>query len=153
MKKFLFTLIALAICLPALAQSMPTHVRVVPKAGSPVLVSFSAEPEITFLTDGIRLASATEEPATFEFDEIDHIDFVSQSEVGSVAEEGMVIAAYPDRVEISNIPEGAPLRIYSLGGQLVKSANPAGSTVIYKSDFARGVYVVTVGNNSFKLSF
>lgn len=153
MKKILFTLAALAIGITAMAQTL-THVRITPKAGDAVLVSFESQPEISFLADGVKVTSAdAASPITFQFDDIQSIDFTSETEVNSVEESALKIATFPDRVEFYNIPENSSLRVFSINGQLVYSENASGSATIYKSDFGHGVFVIAVGNNTFKVIF
>lgn len=155
MKKLLFTLVAMAMSLIAMAQT-PGYLRVNTNTGDALVVSFDQQPEISFLADGIKVtANGMEEPVTFIFDDVDSIDFTSESSVNEVELDGDVIrlAAYPDRIVFLNVLEGSPLKVYSVSGQLLRSFDASGEATLYKSDFNRGVYVVTVGASSFKLSF
>lgn len=153
MKKLLFTLVALALGLTAMAQPA-THVRVTPASGDAVLLSFDSSPEITMLADGVKVASVDlNSPLSFQFDEIESIDFVSETEVASVAGDDLKVVVLSDRVEFAGIPQNSLLRVFSLEGHLLYSQNASGNAVLYKADFPSGIYVVAVGNNSFKLIF
>lgn len=151
MKKLLLVLVALVGSLAAWAQS-PTHVRVTPVAGSEVVISFASSPEFAFLADGVMLSSKESSPVTFQFDEIKAIDFVNPSSVEGVEAEGLRMAVYPDRVEFLNVPDGADVRVYNMGGSLVKAFPSSGTVTLFKADFPKGVYVVTIADNSFKLT-
>ncbi|MCH5245674.1 MAG: T9SS type A sorting domain-containing protein [Muribaculaceae bacterium] len=152
MKKILFSLVALLISVSAVALT-PTHVRVNPASGDPILFSFESQPEIAFLADGIKVTSSGAEPLTLTFDALTDIDFVSPEGVQSLADDVIKVNTYADRIEFSNIPQGVSLTLYSLSGQILYNATPAGEASIYKTDYPRGVYIVVIGSTSFKLSF
>ena len=152
MKKILLSLIALAVGLTA-AAATATHVRVNPHTGSPLLVSFQDEPEIVFLTDGVKVTAKGADPVTFVFEDINSIDFTSTNEVETPGSDALRMAAYPDRVEFLNVPEGADVKVYSLSGRLEASLAGNGTVTLYKADFDKGIHIVAIGNNSFKLTF
>lgn len=150
MKKILSTLVAAVLGLTAVAQL--THVRVNPKEGDAVVFSFESQPEITMMTDGIKVTSQTGSPVSFEFEKIANIDFVSSSEVKDAYRTDVNVQVYPDRIEFTNVPEGTTLRVHSLTGQTLRTVNASGHYTLNKADFAHGVYVVSVGNTTFKVS-
>lgn len=150
MKKLLFSLVALFIASMAVAAN-PSHVRVNPRSGDPVLFRFSDKPEISMLADGIKITANGENPVSFQFDEILNIDFPASSEVADIEKTSINVTAFPDRVVFSNIPAGTPFKLFSINGQLVYSADNQPEVTIYKADYPRGIYIAAIGNTSFKV--
>ena len=151
MKRILFAITALILGLSAMAA--PDRVRVNLTSGETLEISFTDQPEITFLADGIKVTSTSSEPVTYEFDEVEYIDFAETSDVEKVETSAILIANYPSSIEFSNVPEGSGVKLFSLDGRLLYSAKATGTAVIEKNRYPHGVYVIVVGNSSFKVSF
>ena len=150
MKKILMTIVSLLMASIAMAAT-PNYVRVTPKSGEPVMFGFSQQPEISMLADGIRISATGETPVSFKFDEVDNIDFPATTEVADLEAKSIVVNAYSDRVTFSNLPENAGLRLFNIGGQLVKAFEGAPEVTLYKADFPSGIYIAVIGNTSFKI--
>ena len=151
MKKILFAVVALMVGLTAFAA--PNRVRVNLTSGENLVISFSAQPEILFLADGIKVTSNATDAVTYEFDDVESIDFVETSAVDNVVHDVIGIFNYPASIEFTNVPEGSTVKLFSLDGRLLYTAPATGSATIDKSGFPHGIYIVVVGNSSFKVSF
>lgn len=149
MRKILMTMMALLMAATAIAA--PKYVRVTPKTGDAVMFGFDKQPEISMLADGIKISATGETPVSFKFDEVDAVGFPETTQVAELEAKSIVVNAYADRVTFANIPEGSGLRLFNLGGQLVKAYPDAPEITLYKADFAQGVYIAVIGNTSFKI--
>lgn len=152
MKKFLLTLCSVFMAAAAWAQA-PTHLRVNHVSGETVIVSFESAPEVTILGDGIKITSVDQEPVTFEFDEISHLDFPVMSKLDELPADAVQITATPQGFIFTNVPQDTPLFVVNLAGQLVhRTVITDGTYTLPRNAFATGVYVVKLGNSSFKIS-
>lgn len=151
MKKIFLTLAVLFMGLSAMAAV--SYVRVNLTSGDPILLSFDSKPEISFLADGIKVTSTDTDAASFQFDEVDSIDFAESSEVENVADDSVRVINLPDAIRFENVPEGVEIRLFSLDGTQLYYAKSNGAAVITKSSYPHGVYVVVVGDSSFKVAF
>lgn len=156
MKKLFLAIAALFIGITAMAAE-PTHVRINLKSGDPVIVSFDSKPEIAMNEDGFTLTATGTNATTFTFDKVDSIDFKNETtKPGAVDEldaEALRIVVGKDVINFYNVPEGAVVRMFSINGQQVFESVANGEAQIVKGDFARGVYVIVVGDKSFKVAF
>ena len=142
----------LALFMASIAMAAtPEYVRVSPKTGEPILFAFTSHPEITMLADGIKISADGASPVSFKFEEVDNIDFPASSGIETLEKSAILVSAYADRVTFSNIPQGSSFKLFSISGQLVKSADSNSDITIYRSDFQKGVYVAVIGNTSFKI--
>lgn len=158
MKKLFLAIAALFIGISAMAAE-PTHVRVNLKSGDPVIVSFDSKPEIAMTETGFTLTATGINATTFTFDKVDSIDFKNDNTpstpgaVEAVDAEALRIVVGKDVISFFNVPEGALLRMFSVNGQQVYESVAGGETQIVKGDYPRGVYVIVVGDKSFKVAF
>lgn len=151
MKKIFLAIAALIFGLTAMAA--PSHVRVNLASGDNIVLSFDSKPEIAILADGIKVTSTETDAVTYEFDDVDYIDFADLSAIEKVNDNPIRIVNLPQSIEFSNVPDGSVVKLFSLDGKLLYTGQASGTAVIAKGDYPRGVYVVVVGASSFKVSF
>lgn len=131
----------------------PTALRVVPTTGEPLVISFDSKPELVFTPGGVRVVSEDpESPVSFEFEGIEFVDFTSESGVGQVAASEISIAVTPGTIEISNLPQESVVDLYALDGRHVFHAKVSETCSIDRSKIARGIYVLSINKNVFKIS-
>lgn len=151
-KVLLFLLLALAISAHAVMPE-PTALRVVPTTGDPLVISFGSKPELVFTPGGVRIVSEDPEcPVSFDFEGIEFVDFTSESGVGQVAAPEISLVITPGTIEISNLPDESVVDLYALDGRNVFHAKVSGICSIDRSKIARGIYVLSINKNVFKIS-
>lgn len=151
MKKIFFLIAVLFFSLAALAT--PTHVRVNLTSGDNLLLGFDSKPEIVFFADGIKIISSETEGVTYEFEEVEDIDFVDFSGVAEINDKTIRVVNTPDGIEISNVSPGSIIKLFSLDGKNLYSGSATDKTFLSKSDYPSGIYILTVGSASFKIAF
>lgn len=155
MKKFVLMILGLLCLSTAALAAENLKVRVVPKAGDALLFEFDQKPEIAFNNGGVTITAKDVEAVTYDFEEIDRIEMITTTEVGSIADEieaTVTVAAYPDRVTFRNVPEGATVAVYNLSGNRVALDRTEGEYTLYRNDLPWGIYIVKINQQSFKIS-
>lgn len=159
MKRILYVIACLLIGMTAMAAT--SNVRINLKSGDKVVVGFDAKPEIAMLSNGIQLTATGLTAATYEFDDVDSIDFPDENEddgphsaIDSYDADALYVANLADRIEFRNVPAADVIRLIALDGKVVYTGSAEnGQATISKADYAHGVYIVTVGSKSFKVTF
>jgi hypothetical protein len=153
MKKLLF---ALALMIAAVAQSVygASGLRVVPLSGESVIFLFDEQPEMSFDGTTLKITTASEQPISFEMDDVDYVDFVNQSRVTSVAatESGIKVSAVPGQITFSGISSTDQVCVYSLDGRVVMQPSVDSQFVINRGDLPAGIYIVRIGRFTTKIA-
>lgn len=151
MRKIIFLLtLMVGICAFATAEE-PDAVRVKPASGDAVVFLFTANPEVTYTATGATITATGQAPVTFDFDNIEFIDFVKYGSVEDVAADAVTVRVTADALAIDNAEAGSLLAIYSLDGRCVLSTTIPESYSVSRSLFNRGAYIVRINKTAFKI--
>ncbi len=152
MKKLFLTLALLGSMCGFAAAEEPDAVRIKPVAGDEVVILFTANPEVTYTATGVTVSS-TQDPVSFDFDDIEFIDFVRSSSVQEVAGTSVSMRVTPQALIIENAEPGSSLAVFALDGRsLLNTSIPDTSYSIDRSRLAKGVYIVRINKTTFKIS-
>ena len=88
---------------------------------------------------------------TFDFDDIQFIDFVKYDAVDDVVAPAVTLRVTQDALLISNAEAGSVLSIYSLDGRCVLNTTIPESFSVSRSELNKGVYIVTINKTAFKI--
>jgi len=139
-------LIAAQAVFPALAED---GLRVTPRSGESVVFLFSQEPEISFLSDKLKISSKdAASPMTMDLDEVAFITFEKNLSAAEFTEsDGVFFFTDADGVHFRNVAAGTPVSVCDLAGKTLYSGNirDAGQFDLSRGDYAGGVVIVRVG--------
>lgn len=154
MRKFLLLLV-LTVALAASAAQTPTAVRVQPTSGEAVTFLFDTEPELQLSANRFTVTStAHPEGVTFEFDNVESIDFVAAPTSISEAEApGITMTMDNGTLNFANVPDNSPVAVYTTDGRMVLNSTASGSCSIDLKAMASGIYIVRVAGFVTKVSF
>ena len=151
MKK-IFLLLALLWSMCGLnAAETPDAVRVTPATGDPIVILFSANPEVTYTSTGATITASGQDAVTLDFDDIAFIDFVTYGSVSGVEGAQVSLRVTQDAIVIDNAEAGSQLAVYTLDGRQVVSATIPESYSIERSSLAKGAYIIRINKTSFKI--
>ena len=151
MRKLIFFLTMLGTACGFAAAEEPDAVRVTPVTGEPVVFLFSANPEISYTATGATISSTNQNPVTFNFDNIEFIDFVKYGSVSEIAGTPMSMRVTQDAIVIENAGEGSLLSIYTLSGQCVVNTTIPDCYRVERSLLAKGAYIIKINKTTFKI--
>ena len=152
MKKFLMMLGALVVCAASYAVE-PTAVRVTTVGGEQMQFLFSDAPEVQFAGDKLQVTSlAAADPVTFDFDQVESIDFPTESAVTTLRKSDVTVRLTQAALEISNLPARSAVDVYSLDGRRVFHSDCEGECSVERRLLQKGLYVVKINKNSFKIT-
>ena len=151
MRKITFLLAILVSICGFAAEVEPDAVRVTPTNGDPVVFLFTSNPEVTYTDTGATIATKGQDPVTFDFDDIQFIDFVKNDAVDDVVAPAVTLRVTQDALLISNAEAGSVLSIYSLDGRCVLNTTIPESFSVSRSELNKGVYIVTINKTAFNI--
>lgn len=152
MKKFFLMLTLLGSMCGFASAEEPDAVRIKPVTGDDVVILFTANPEVTYTATGVKVSS-TQDPVSFDFDDIEFIDFVKSTSVQEVAGTPISMRVTPQALIIENVESGSSLAVYALDGRaILNTLIPDTSYSIDRSRLAKGVYIVKINKTTFKIS-
>ena len=154
MRKLLLLLV-LTVALAVSAAETPTAVRVQPTSGEAVTFLFDTNPELQLHANRFTVTS-TAHPAgiTFEFDNVESIDFVAApTSIGNVEEPGITMAMDNGTLNFSNVPDNAPVSVYTTDGRMVVNTTASGTFSLDLNSMAAGIYIIRGAGFVTKVSF
>lgn len=151
MRKITF-LLALMVSLCGFAAEVePDAVRVTPATGDPVVFLFTSNPEVTYTDTGATISTKGQNPVTFDFEDIQFIDFVKYGAVDDVVATTVTLRVTSEALLIDNAKDGDVLAIYSLDGRCVLNTTIPETYSVSRSQLGKGVYIVTINKTAFKI--
>lgn len=154
MRKLLLLLV-LTVAFVASAADAPTAVRVQPVSGEAVTFLFDTHPELQMHAARFTVTSTTH-PAgvTFDFDNVESIDFVDvPTSVEKTEIPGIVMTMDNGTLNFSNVPDNAPVSVYTTDGRMVVNTTASGTYSLDLRNMASGIYIVRVAGFVTKVSF
>lgn len=151
MKKFILLLTLLGSICGFAAAEEPDAVRVKPTTGDPVVFVFSANPEITYTATGATISATGQDPVTFDFDDIEFIDFVKYGSVKEVAGTQVSLRVAQDAILIEGAESGSLLSIFTLDGRCVLNTTIPESYSVSRSLLNKGAYIIRINKTTFKI--
>ena len=153
MMKKLFLFAALLFAALAATAAKPSMLKVNLVAGDPVTFLFDTKPEISFLGNQLRVTSLEHlAPVTFDFDNIQFLDFPEYDSVGEIPSSEITVATTPQAIVIGNLPEGSVVDVFSINGTNVFHSEASESCSIDRSRLGKGIFIVKINRTSFKIS-
>lgn len=144
-RKLLLSGLLLAV-LPSLAED---GLRVTPRSGDSVVFLFSQEPEISFLSDKLKISSKdAASPMTMDLDEVAFISFEKDLSSAELTEsDGVFFFTDAEGVHFRNVAAGTPVSVCDLAGKTLYagSVSDAGQFDMARSEYAGDVVIVRVG--------
>ncbi len=154
MRKLLLLLV-LTVAFVASAADAPTAVRVQPVSGEAVTFLFDTQPELQMHAARFTVTS-TAHPAgvTFDFNNVESIDFVDvPTSVEKTEIPGIVMTMDNGSLNFSNVPDNAPVSVYTTDGRMVVNTTASGTYSLDLRNMASGIYIVRVAGFVTKVSF
>lgn len=154
-KKFFWTLALAALCsAPAFADK---GVQVICVDGTVHEVVLKDVERIDISAGKVTVHSASDEPCAHDISDIERIAIGTEvsavDDILAPDETAVWPTLVTSTVNITGAPEGTPVNVVSLSGAIVTSAVSNGSNLsLDLSAAAPGIYIVSVGKNSVKIS-
>ncbi len=163
MKKFLLLVIALLGCFTANAALTALHIHTA--SHGIITLLLEDEPVLTFNDDrSVTIevkADADQDPIRLDFEDIDSCEYGDEydytpnavDEIAPEETQAVTVRIDGSGVEFGNLPDGADIEVYNLGGVRVLNASTHDNTYyLDRSALSHGVYIVRIGAFVTKLS-
>lgn len=156
MKKILTFVAALAVTICASATDYAYSVLVNQTNGNKVEYKFEDMPVATFSEDNMVM-NVGEQHVSYPIADIVNLTFdrteKPESGVEGVASPDMTVLLSKENLDIRGLNPGVKVAVYDISGRMLVSANADadGSFSTSLSALGKGVFVITAGNNSFKI--
>lgn len=157
MKKSLLLLIIILLTLsvPARAEQFAESIVLKLKNGETISFALNEQPKLTFSQGNLILSSSTYE-STYKLSDLDgyQIKYSDTNSIQSIKEGEQVLRQEAGCIYISGLNPQTEVKVYSTSGVVVCStiANTDGSATIDLSAQLPGVYVISYGANSIKIT-
>lgn len=138
-------------CRPASAVENATTLCILYASGEEVAIPLAENPEVFFREGKVVIRAFTS--STVSFSDISELYFRGQStEVGMAEVAGKTIEAVGGSVVLRHFAPGTAVRVFSLGGAVVKrdAVGSDGSLALSLADLPADGYIVRAGDKSFK---
>lgn len=149
MRKLLPLLMAFISCLPVLASYNVVTVNL--KDKTQVDIAISSELKISF-SDTDLIASGGEKEILVSKDKIVNFTHSYDSSLGIDAVSAEAFELSDGGLIMRGLPEGSVVNILTTSGVLVSSKAASGDVVISFTELDKGIYIVNVNKNSFKIT-
>lgn len=136
-----------------IAEDADSRLVVWKNDGSKIVYSLSEQPKTTFTSEGVVITTSTVS-VTYPLNQIVKYTYEGiASGIESVTKDGGVLVSQDGyNFRFSNLKENTLLQVYSVNGSLISTHNSEGKQItISLGDHANGVYIIKVGDTSYKV--
>lgn len=153
MKHLLVFILLLLPCHIAIAEDADSRLVVWRSDGSKIVYSLSEHPKTTFTSEGVVITTNTVS-ITYPLPQIVKYTYECiSSGIESVTNEDEVLVSQDGyNFRFCNLKENTPVQVYSVNGSLISAQKNKGRHfTISLGDHANGVYIIKVGDTSYKV--
>lgn len=121
--------------------------------GSKIVYSLSEQPKTTFTSEGVVITTNTVS-VTYPLTQIVKYTYEGiASGIESVTNDGRILVSQDGyNFKFSNLKENTLVQVYSVNGSLISTHKSEGKQIsISLRDHANGVYIIKVGDTSYKV--
>ncbi|MDD5871528.1 MAG: T9SS type A sorting domain-containing protein [Bacteroidales bacterium] len=130
----------------------PNALQVTLKSGEPAIFLFEDSPEISFLAESLQIKTLGAEPATYEIDAVESIDFVDYGSATSLNRSTILVATTPGQIVFRNLPRGSRVCVVALDGRTIVNTTASDSFTLDRGSLSHGIYIVKINNFTTKIS-
>lgn len=153
MKHLLVTILLLLPFSVALAEDANSRLVVWKGDGSKVVYSLSEQPKTTFTSEGVVITTSTVS-VTYPLTQIVKYTYEGiASGIDSVInDEGILVSQEGYNFRFKNLKDNTLVQVYSVNGFLISTYKNEGEQItISLGDHASGVYIIKIGDTSYKV--
>lgn len=158
MKKYISLILCMIVAVGALDAQTIDRLIITKKDGSSITLYIKNQPTISFEDECMTVTASESDtnPVTVYFDELDTMKPISAVTVEDIVQGLTEISIYMDGdiinfLNIGDAPQA--FKMVDLQGRIVAQDTVSGTHSINRNDYARGIYVISIGTFNVKIKF